>query len=392
MLFMIKKLLPLSLLILLSVAFSSAHARPSTPACPSGQTIQSSLQTGAIWTMCWEARDAEGVVLSDIRYQGPGQAQRRVLGELSLSQIQRSYDDGSTSEYLVTDQGLGGNNFIALVNDDCPGGQLRYANGKAVLCEVQKARGFLYKYGNSTARNGRVLELSSASQVSNISYTVQWLFHENGTIEPKVGLSGTIGKTSTDPNFSWPMQQNGTGGIGFTENYFWRMDFDLGTSASNDIVEQITSTLDNSRTIRSKQIETISSEAGRVFSPESKRFWRVRDASETNGVLPISYELVMLNYDHQSKGANGEAWLNHDVYFTAYNACERFAVANDTSTGCAWSVNQFTNAQNINSSDIVVWNRLSYHHLARDEDDNVIAMRWNGFKILPRDWHAQNPL
>jgi primary-amine oxidase len=232
----------------------------------------------------------------------------------------------------------------------------------------------------------------SASQLWDYSYTLQWLFHENGTIEPKIGLSGSVTKTSYDPNFAWPMQQDGLGGIGFTENYFWRMDFDLGSNPSNDIAEQITSTLDVTRTIRSKQVSTIAMEAGRVFSPESKRFWRIRDGSETNGVSPISYELVMLNYDHQSNGLNGEAWLQSDVYFTAYNACERFAVDNDTSTGCSWDVSQFNNSQNINSSDVVVWNRLSYHHLPRDEDDNVIAMRWNGFKLLPRDWHAANPL
>jgi len=388
----IKKLLPLSLVLLLLSVLGTAQARPSIPACPAGQSIQSTLDTGATWSMCWEARNEEGIVLSDIRYQAPNQSSRLVMGELSLSQIQRNYDDGTAAELLVTSQGLGGNNFIALNNNECSGGQLRYSAGKAVLCEVKKDAGFLYKYATNQARTGKVLELMSASQLGSYSYTVVWVFHENGMIEPKVGLSGTVSRTSYDPNFSWPMQQDGLGGIGFVDNYFWRMDFDLGANPSNDIAEQITSTLDTTRTTRSKQISTITNEAGRVFSPESKRFWRIRDGSETNGVLPVSYELVMLNYDHQSKGAYGESWLNSDVYFTAYNACERFAVGNDTSTGCAWDVSQFTNAQNINSSDLVVWNRLSYHHLARDEDDNVINMRWNGFRLLPRDWHAQNPL
>jgi primary-amine oxidase len=389
---LIQKVLPFAAVMLLLSLFGTAQARPSTPACPAGQSIQSTLETGATWRMCWEARNQEGIVLSDIRYQGPGQAQRRVMGEMSLSQIQRNYDDGSASEFLVTRQGLGGNNFVALTGSECNGGQLRFASGKAVLCEIQKEAGMLYKHGTETARTGKVLELMSASQLGNYSFTTVWLFHENGTIEPRVGMSGSLDKTSYDPNFSWPIQQDGLGGVGFTDNYFWRMDFDLGSNASNDIAEQITSTLDVTRTQRSKQISTIANEAGRVFSPESKRFWRVRDGSETNGVAPISYELVLLNYDHQSKGLNGESWLQSDIYFTAYNACERFAVDNDTSTGCGWDVSQFSDAQNINSNDLVVWNRLSYHHLARDEDDNIIGMRWNGFRLLPRDWHAVNPL
>lgn len=342
--------------------------------------------------MCWEARNEEGIVLSDVRYQAPGQAQRRVLGEISLSQIQRNYDDGTASEYLVTGIGLGGDNFISITNSECSGGQLHYYSGKPVLCQSQKDAGMIYKYGSNVARTGQSLSLISASQLGSYNYTQEWVFHENGTIEPKIGLSGNLNRYSYDPNFAWPVAQDGNGGIGFVDNYFWRMDFDLGSSHSNDIIEQITSTLSVDRTTRSKAIETISSEAARSFSPEVKRFWRVRDASETNGVSPISYELVLLNYDHQSTGANGEDWLSSDVFFTQYNACERFAVDNDTSTGCAWHVKAFNNSQNLNSSDVVVWNRLSYHHLPRDEDDNVISMRWNGFKLLPRDWHATNPL
>jgi len=387
-----KKIVPLGALCLLASPFSTVQARPSAGACPAGHTIQSTLSTGASWSMCWEARDQEGIVLSEIKYQGPGRSPRRVLGEISLSQIQRNYDDGAAAEYLVTDYGLGGDHFIPLNSGDCSGGQLKYSDGKAVLCQTQKDIGLVYKYGSNTAVSGKALSLVSASQIGNYSYTLDWRFHENGTIEPRVGLSGSLDRTSTDPNFAWAMQQDGRGGVGFTDNYFWRMDFDLGSRADNDVVEQITSSLNVTRTKRSKSISPLGSEAARNFSPEVKRFWRVRDGSETNGVSAISYELVLLNYDHQSTGANGESWLNHDVYFTRYNACERFAVDNSTAGGCGANVNDFVSAQTLNNRDVVVWNRLAYHHLARDEDDNIIGMRWNGFKLLPRDWHSRNPL
>ncbi|PID46494.1 MAG: hypothetical protein CSB47_03825 [Proteobacteria bacterium] len=391
MLSMIQKVLPLGAVALFLNPFAVAEARPGNPSCPSGQTIQKTLSTGANWSMCWQARDEEGIVLSNIRYQAPGEAQRRVMGELSLSQIQRNYDDGGDAEYLVTDYGLGGNNFITLSSSECSG-QLHQSAGRPVLCQSEKDAGYIYKYSNNVALSGTVLSLVSASQLGSYSYTQEWLFHENGTIEPRIGLSGRIDRTSYDTNFAWPMQQDGNGGVGFVDNYFWRMDFDLGNSNSNDIVEQITSSLNVARTRRTKSISRVSSEAARNFSPEVKRFWRVRDASETNGVSPISYELVLLNYDHQSTGANGESWLNNDVFFTRYKACERFAVDNDTSGGCGATVKDFTNSQGINGSDVVVWNRLSYHHLARDEDDNVIGMRWNSFQLLPRDWHSSNPL
>ena len=388
----IKKAFPVVAGFILLGSFHSAEARPGNPSCPAGQTIQSTLSSGSNWSMCWEARDKEGVVLSDIRYQAPGQTRRRVMGEISLSQIQRNYDDGSPVKFLVTSSGLGGNNFINLTSSECSGGQLRYSAGKPVLCESKKDAGYIYKYGTQTAVSGQDLSLMSASQIGSYSYTVEWIFKENGTIQPKVGLSGSISKTGTNASFGWPIQQNGQVGVGFVDNYYWRMDFDLGSSNSNDVIEQITSTLSADRTRRSKSITQIATESGRNFSPEVKRFWRVRDGSETNGFAPISYELVMLNYDHQSVGSNNESWMNRDIYLTKYNACERFAADNSTVNGCGWGVNSYTNGEGIASGDVVLWNRLSYHHLPRDEDDNVIGMRWNSFKLLPRDWHAVNPL
>jgi hypothetical protein len=40
----------------------------------------------------------------------------------------------------------------------------------------------------------------------------------------------------------------------------------------------------------------------------------------------------------------------------------------------------------------VVWYGLSFHHLARDEDQNYMGAHWSSFKIVPRDWSATNPL
>jgi len=193
----------------------------------------------------------------------------------------------------------------------------------------------------------------------------------------------------TDPQYGWPIKQNGQIAIGFTDNYFWRMDFDIGSDASNDVIEKITST--RSGSIRNKQVATVTTETADSFNPTIKKFWRVRDGLESNGTGYISYELVLLDYGRQSNGANSESWLNNDVYLTRYNACERFAVQNPSS-GCTTNVNQFKNGQNINNKDVVVWYRQAYHHLPRDEDDNRIGMRWSSFLLLPRDWNYSNPL
>lgn len=370
----------------------AAYASPGNTSCPTGQTIQSTLSAGAKWKLCWQARAEEGIVLTNIRYQAPGQSERRVLGEMSLSQIQRNYDDGSPTQYVVTDSGLGGNNFIGLTSNDCVSGTLKSVSGKNVLCQNTQDAGIIFKNGNQQAVSGKVLSLTSASQVGNHSYIQEWLFHENGTIQPRIGISGMLDKIGSDARYGWPIQADGTVGIGFVDNYFWRLDFDLGSNNGNDAVMQVANSLSVNRETREKSLTVIPTESSRNFSPEVKRTWLVRDGSETNGFAPISYELVLLNYAQQAVGQNAEPWLSRDVFFTQYKACERFAVSNPTSNGCGADVSQFVSGDNLNTADVVAWNRLSYHHLPRDEDDNLIGTRWSEFKLLPRDWHARNPL
>ena len=387
--------LPLiSTFVLLSAFYwNPLHARPGSSGCTSGQEVHKTFSSGAAWDMCWEERAAEGVVFTDIYYKAPGGTSIRVLGEAALSQIQTDYDDGAAVQYHVSQAGLGGDSLQALTSQDCSGGQLSQSGGRNILCQHTKPYGFVYKESDTNQRQGERLELFSVSKVNNLTYVVRWRFYESGIIEPATGLSGTLTRMGADSRYGWPITRGGNVAVGFTDNYFWRMDFDIGTDNSNDIVEEMTSVPSADRLKKTSQISSISTETARRFDAENKRGWRIRDASTLNGSgSPISYELILLNYGHQSYGNNNEAWLQNDFFVTRYDACEKFAVKNSTQSGCDSSLDQFTNNQGLNGEDVVLWYRLSYHHLPRDEDDNRLEVRWNGFTLLPRDWSSTNPL
>ena len=378
-------------LFLLAVSNISS-ARPNTNTCAAGNTITKSFSSGAAWDMCWEVRNEEGVVLSDIHYKAAGKPRRRVLGEAGLSQIFTEYDDGSTSEYLVTDFGLGGSRLQTLTSAMCEGGQLRTDAGRNVLCEVTSANGYIYRYRNNVRRQGSKLELYSASNINSREFIVRWSFLENGSIEAGVGLTGQFTKTTTDSTAGWLVTAQNKRATSFTDHYFWRLDFDIASDNGNDVVEQIKSVPSSDRLTKTKQTQTISTELSASFTPSEKKFWRVRDQTETNNAnQPISYEMVLLNYGQQNKGNSSFPWLKNDVYITQYNACERFAVKNP-SNGCGENVSQFVNAQNTNAKDIVVWYRLVHHTLPKDEDFSPVAVQWSSFILLPRDWSSTNSL
>lgn len=383
----------LGLLSIASLAMLSvAHARPNTSSCPTGNTINKTFSSGAAWDMCWEVRDEEGVVLSDVHYKPAGKVRRRVLGEASLSQIQTEYDDGSATEFLVTQYGLGGNNLQTLTSPMCEGGQLHKHDSRNVLCEVTKSNGYAYRYRNDKRRLGSKLDILSASNINAREFIIKWSFLENGAIDVASGLTGKFNKITSNIENGWQVTAQNKIATGFTDHYFWRMDFDIAYDNGDDIIEQIKSIPSADRLTKTKQIQTISTEFAASFSPVDKKFWRVKDQNVTNDAnKAISYEVVMLNYAQQSKGNSNSAWLNNDVFMTRYNACERFAVQNPTNN-CGSNVSQFLNTENIYAKDVVFWYRLSKHTLPRDEDFSAAPIQWSHFILLPRDWTSSNTL
>ncbi len=367
-------------------------ARPNVESCPSGHSINKAFSSGANWDLCWEEKANEGIVLSNVSYTAPGNNKRKVLGEASISQIQTDFDDGSTKLFSVTGTGLGGGSLLKLTSQDCPQGELLQNNNKPVLCKTTKPMGLIWKNG-SQHKQGDLLELFSISKAGSIRYIVRWKLYENGIIEPAIGMSGTLTKEGSNPDHGWQVTNDNRIAVGFTNHYFWRLDFDIEADNNNDLVEQIASIPSSNRLKKSKVITPINTEQAFSLNPANKVFWRVRDSLEqsSNNFGYISYELSLLNYGHQGKGNNQEAWLNNDFFVTLYNSCERFAVKNPTQNGCAENVSQFVNGQNTNVKDVVTWYRASYHHLPRDEDVSQIATRWTGLKLIPRDWSASNP-
>ncbi|MCB1638428.1 MAG: hypothetical protein KDI15_06245 [Thiothrix sp.] len=385
----IKPFIPLLAILLLAGLHGNAHAT-SDNSCQ-GQVLQKTFSSGANWRFCWDIRDQEGLVLSQVYYQAPGNIQRRVLGEAALSQIEAEFDDGAIDPvFITTTLGLGGDRLQTRNAEDCPGGQIQNHNGRPVLCTLTRAAGYLYKY--TTQRQTEAFEISTLSSVGPRTYIQRWRFLENGTMEPAIGLSGVLPAVNESPiDYGWPVTASGAIATGLTDHYLWRLDFDLDENAANDVIEEITSTPSYNRLTKIKAINTIQTETGRSLDPETKRFWRIRDSSIRNGHGNyISYELVPTHYDQSRANSRDESWLSEDVYFSRYQACERFAADNDRT--CGRNVTAFiNNNQNLNQEDVVVWYKINNHILPRSEDSNRMAVRWSSFKLLPRDWHTQNP-
>jgi primary-amine oxidase len=138
----------LTLLVLAGVRLGQISAKGSGQ-CSATFSIDETLPNGARWTMCWEDRFNEGIVLYDITFTPPGGPQRLILAQANLAQLHVPYDDSSRRLHDLTDFGLGGFHLDNLEPEECPGGQLRSNGGKSVLCQLVVYRGPAHKYYNS---------------------------------------------------------------------------------------------------------------------------------------------------------------------------------------------------------------------------------------------------
>jgi primary-amine oxidase len=365
--------------------------------CSSANLVDVTLPTGARWEMCWEHRAMEGIVYRDIHFTPPGGPRRKVLAQANLAQIHVPYDDNAARFHDVSSFGAGGNNLNSLEPSDCPNGDLLKFGTKNALCRQVEARGYAIKFG-SRDMQGYQLSLFSVSQIGAYAYIAEWHFFDDGTIEPLMGAAGKLQRfdAAGADAFSWELGDNGdpVGGIAHIHNYYWRLDFDID-GAENDAVQQIDllPTADDEANERySISITNVTTELAAAVNPATFRSWRILDTAVTNSDgHPISYEIAPLRTGHIHQGPSYEPWTSHQIYFTTNKLCERYAT-NNGACGGNQNLASYTNGESLVGEDVVVWYGINFHHLPRDEDQDVMPVHFDSFQISPRDWTSTNPL
>jgi len=367
------------------------------PSCTGAHRIDETFESGARWQLCFEVRTREAVVYREIHYTPPGGAERKVLEEVSLAQIHVPYDDNGARFHDVTDYGAGGGNLDDLTSAECPGGVLLQDGAKNVLCKKVARRGSAYDALLDRAQ-GWQLELFSVSHIGAYNYIPTYRFLDDGTIEVAMGATGQLQRFEYgDPSatdIGWPLNASGSRiGISHIHNYYFRMDFDLGGTADDDVVEQIDVATDGAGATRTLSVTPFTSEGAADVAPSSLRSWRVRDGSLQNAHgHPVSYELVPLESGHRDEGPAYEPFTHDDFYVTKYSACEQYASHNNQLLGCGDDLQDFTDGESLAGEDVVVWYGLTFHHIPRDEDESRMHAHWNGFRLEPRDWSDATPL
>ena len=387
------KLLVLSSLLFLFGWSSNAAAAEF---CEDQYYINKTLPNGATWDMCWTQDDKQGIRYHHVFYQPKDEPRRMVLYDASIAQIHVPYDDNGARYHDVSDFGLGADNLVNLRENECKSGEFGYYNGKAAVCQ-QVIKGDAAFRNGSDVKTQNYLKLFSISDVGEYLYSSEWEFHEDGRILPAIQATGSLQRFGNvdKEQHGWLMANDSEGSVGLSHmhNFFWRLDFDIDQTGNNDTVQEIN--YSDYAGKRFRELTTFTTEAARPVNPDSMRSWLVKDANTLNNKgHNIGYELRLSQAGQREIGPSFEPFTFNDFFVSKSKTCERVASHNKrVYTDCSTdNLNEFVDGESIQGQDIVTWVGVSFYHMPRSEDSPYMDAHESTFEIIPRDWHASNPM
>jgi primary-amine oxidase len=398
-----------------------AAPAPLTISQPNGPGFR--IEDGEVRWQKWRFRYAlqprEGVVLYTVGYEDGGKV-RPVMYRGSLSEMVVPYGDPTGAWFFrnsfdVGELGLGVTASPLRVGVDCPAnctvldavvadssGEPRVIPGAVALYE--RDGGIEWKHADNVRRS-RELVLSFWSQPGNYEYGFDWVFHQDGTLEMRVQLTGIMAAKGVAtgahdpyshlvaPNVAAPHHQH---------FFAFRLDMDVD-GPSNRVME----------------LNSVALPAG-PQNPYGGGFTHAVDAAahRARGPAPVEYgqQPAMAggecHGDQCARPAHGyllmpgenslpfalpDSWvrkragfLNAQVWVTPYSDAERYAAGdypNQSKGGDG--LPKWTSANRpIDGRDVVLWYVMGITHNPRPEDWPVMPVYEAGFKLMPVGFFA----
>jgi primary-amine oxidase len=363
---------------------------------------------GTQWSLCWELRQREGLIIRGADYRDRGGVSRAVLFRGSIAEVHVPYHTGTPRflDVTLSTAGLGAN-ALNLAGSECSG---VLVNPR--VCREIHDRGYAWKFA-SLFQRGHEVTYWISSQLGQYNYITSWTFRDDGSFHAELGFTGRLQVLSTgsanapfgsrvNPQSASPPQF----GINHMHNVYWRLDFDIAGS-TNDAVNRITQARHTGPSPAPGVNCTIAgichvNQHMRLTTELVERLARFatwhqidRGTSNSDG-RPVGYEIIPEGNQIWT-GPSPEPWAAGELYVTRFNGCELFAVNNNSAVnpGCGSSaphVRAMVNAQAVDGADVVLWYNAHFAHVVRDEDQVNMPIEHVGLELQPRSWRHVNTL
>jgi primary-amine oxidase len=399
-----------------------APLRITQPQGPEFRAVNSEV-TWQKWHFRFAMHPREGLVLYNVGFEDGGRL-RSILYRASLSEMLVPYGDPSGAWFFrnsfdAGELGLGTAAVTMRPGVDCPqncsafdalmadeSGTPQTIPGAVALYE--RDSGLAWKHGDE-ARRARELVIGYLTQVGNYDYGFDWIFHQDGTLEVRVTLTGIMAVKGVADGAHDPYGHRVARNIAAPHHqhfFTFRLDMDVDGTA-NRLLEMNTSPLPSGPRNpfgggfqMEETIVATERQARRNLNLASSRRWIVVNPQVKNAMgEPVGYALLpgesaILLAQPDSWVRKRAGFLDFALWGTACDPAERYAggdYPNQSRGGDGlpkWSAAN----RPIDNRDLVIWYSVGVTHNPRPEDWPVMPVQAGGFQLVPWGFFDRNPV
>ena len=392
-----------------------------------GFLIDGSKITWQNWEIHFGINPRRALEIYDVSYFD-GHEKRAVLYQAGASEMVTPYGDPNWISWFPIDEG--NLNLAAYgirpveAGEDAPpnaillDGVMHDHKGQPVIVPkaisvYERDGGLLWRHFNE-ARRARDLVLTSTVMIDNYDYVLSWVFHQNGTIDMEIILTGVINYYAADhmqnsadhpevmyhnlvaPYVAGPLHQHF---INF------RLDLDVD-GPENNIMEmnsygrhETSGDLEDEWFYTKMEPLTTELQAKRSVSIVKSRCWMVTNPNRKTELGQVTaYELMPMGNAFPLPGRESVVrkkmrFLDAHLWVTPWRRGEMYPAgkylnADFSGEGLPiWTKED----QSLVNRDLVLWYTVAVTHLPRPEDWPFMPSHRAGFSLMPFGFFNQNP-
>ncbi|QLE58957.1 primary-amine oxidase [Nostoc sp. TCL26-01] len=383
------------------------------------------------WKFRYLMHPRSGLVLYQVRYQD-GDNERPILYRASLSEMVVPYGDPDPTWSFRNAFDVGEYNLGLLASTMELGKEIPengvlldavFANEEGepykmpgVVGIYERDRGILWKhYEYNTQRNDvrrdRELVITITAAVDNYDYGLNWIFHQDGTLEVQNELTGivlaqgTAAEQEPENNSYGKLLAKNIFGVNHQHFFNYRLDMDVDGQANsvmemnvNGLPISQNNPLGNAIVVEDIPLKTEKT-AVRDLDMKHSREWMITNADKKNalGVAP-GYMLMpggnTIFFPVEGAKIRQKAqFATHHVWVTKYKPEELYAGGDypNQATSGEGLPQYIADDESLTNQDIVLWYTLGITHVPKPEDWPVMPVHQVGFKLSPRGFFSRNP-
>ena len=402
------------------------------------------------WRFRFQMHAREGLVLHTVGYEdGVDEVKqpkvRSILHRASVAEMvvpygeasaawnwrsafdQGEYGLGKTCNKLTKGQDVPANAqlFDAVFADDLGKPETR---PRAVAIFEQDG-GILWKHYDETSskvetRRARQLVVSSVTTVGNYDYCLNWIFHQDGTLEARVDLTGILLAKGVTPQLCEKCAAAAAGKIAVATGdqrygtlvsksivapnhqhiFSFRLDFDID-GRENSVVETSVKPAPvgeaNPASNAFIHIETpLKTEAlaRRDLNLLEHRRWKIFNSSKPNSLGHFAGYLLepgancVPKVSEKSTTRQRAGYMNHHFWATLHKDSELHSAGDyPRQRGTSDGLPVWSGDESLEQQDVVVWYTMTVTHVPRAEEWPVMSAAHSGFSLVPSGFFTRNP-